>query len=60
MIYDIQNDKKNCELIKRLSPVNWQYINLIGEYEFCHNQKFTDLQVIIEMLPANPKINYGG
>jgi len=60
MAYDIQNDKKNCELIKRLSPVNWQYITLIGEYEFCHNQKFTDLQVIIEMLPANLKINYEG
>ena len=60
MAYDIQYDKKNCELIKWLSPVAWQYINLIGEYEFCHNQKLVDLQVIIEMLLANPKINYRG
>ena len=56
--YEAQGDKKSCELIKRLSPVAWQYINLVGKYEFCHNQNIVDLQMVIKELLANPKINF--
>lgn len=58
MAYDMQGDKENCELIKRLSPVAWQHINLMGNYEFCHNHKVVDLQEVTEMLLANPKIDF--
>ena len=45
---------------KRLSPVAWQHINLVGKYEFCHNQKAVDFQRITEMLLAGQKINLSG
>ena len=32
--YEKRDDKENCERIKRLSPVAWQHINLMGRYEF--------------------------
>jgi len=56
--YEAQNNEVNCELIKRLSPVAWQHINLMGKYEFCHNQKIVDLQDVTAMLLANPKIDF--
>jgi TnpA family transposase len=58
LAYEEQGDAENCELIKRLSPVAWQHINLMGKYEFCYNQKVVDLQAVTKMLLANPKINF--
>ena len=59
MAYETRENEEVCNLIKRLSPVAWQYINLIGKYEFCHNQKVINLQNVIEKLLSDPKINFG-
>jgi len=48
-------DEETCELIKRLSPVAWQHINLMGQYEFCRNQIPIDLQQATVLLLANLK-----
>jgi TnpA family transposase len=48
-----------CDLIKRLSPVAWQHINLIGKYEFCKNQIDVNIQELIEILLLNSEINFG-
>lgn len=37
---------KKINLIKRLSPVAWQHINLLGKYEFCTNRNNIDIQMI--------------
>jgi len=38
----------HCELIKRLSPVAWQHINLVGKYEFCMEKRIIDLQEVTQ------------
>jgi hypothetical protein len=48
-----------CDLIKRLSPVAWQHINLIGKYEFCQNQIAVNIQELIEAMLFNSEINFG-
>jgi len=50
---DKQNLHDYCDLIKRLSPVAWQHINLIGKYEFCQNQTTVNTQDIIETVLSN-------
>jgi hypothetical protein len=49
---EAKGDKEKCELIKRLSPVAWQHINLMGRYEFCRNKKIVDLHIIATMILA--------
>ena len=59
-IYSYYKDKgmeDECEQIIRFSPVAWQHINLIGMYEFNKGTESLDLQVIIESLLSNSKIN---
>ena len=48
-----------CDLIKRLSPVAWQHINLIGKYEFCQNQIAVNIQEVVESALLNSEINFG-
>jgi hypothetical protein len=48
-----------CDLIKRLSPVAWQHINLIGKYQFRQNQKAINIQEFIETVLLNSEINFG-
>ena len=53
-----QNQQALCELIKRLSPVAWQHINLIGKYDFCKNQNLINIQEVIENALLNFKIDF--
>jgi len=60
-LYNTCNKQKQltlCELIKRLSPVAWQHINLIGKYEFCLNQNIINIQLVIEKALLNSKIDF--
>ncbi len=60
-LYNICKERKQkayCDLIKRLSPVAWQHINLVGKYEFRQNQKSINIQEVIEDVLRNSKINF--
>lgn len=57
--YERKGDEESCNLIKRLSPVAWQHINLVGRYEFYPKEKSIDLQQLIQDLLSSPKINFG-
>lgn len=57
--YERRGDEGSCDLIKRLSPVAWQHINLVGRYEFQAGEKNIDLQQPIQDLLNSPKINLG-
>ena len=43
-------DKEGIALLKRVSLVAWQYINLHGRYEFTKSQDIIDMQEIIREL----------
>ena len=47
-----------CSLIKRLSPVAWQHINLLGKYEFYFKEKIINLQYITRILLDHLKIDF--
>jgi len=57
--YEERNDEKGAALVKRLRPVAFQHINLIGKYEFLTNRKVIDLQALTEFLTGGPKIDVG-
>jgi len=52
--YEKSGDKEKCELIKRLSPVAWQHINMVGKYEF-HLGKVISIRKLVKSLMKNPK-----
>ncbi len=56
--YKMEKNIEWCDLIKRLSPVAWQHINLSGKYDFCQNQKSVNIQDVIENVRDDLKINY--
>lgn len=47
-----------CDLVKRLSPVAWQHINLIGKYEFYENQFMLNIPELIEAMLSNFKTDF--
>jgi TnpA family transposase len=49
-IYESKKQTKICELIKRLSPVAWQHINMVGKFEFFTNQQKIDFSNLTEEL----------
>lgn len=49
-VYEKQGHTKMCEKLKRLSPVAWQHINMVGKFEFYANQQKLDLLKITEGL----------
>ena len=53
-----QGDQKQLDLIKRLSPVAWRHINLIGKYEFCLNQQLINIQELIKSALTNSEIDF--
>ena len=57
--YNKQKQQIHCDLIKRLSPIAWQHINLIGKYEFCQNQKILNIQEVIDMMLLNSETDFG-
>ena len=44
VINKINIDSEVTKQIVRFSPVAWQYINLIGKYEFCNFKNSIDIQ----------------
>jgi hypothetical protein len=55
-IFDYYQAKKMTEeanKIIRLSPVAWQHINLIGQYNFTSEVALLDLDSVIEQLISN-------
>ncbi len=58
-IFKKENNTSLCDLIKRLSPVAWQHINLVRKYEFCQNQIVVNIQEVIEKALSNFKIDFG-
>ncbi|MDY6894212.1 MAG: Tn3 family transposase [Thermotogota bacterium] len=51
-------DQEMVELIKRLSPVAWRHVNLIGKYEFCLNQQIINIQEVINSVLTNSEIDF--
>ena len=49
-ICEQEGNVKKANLIKRLSPVAWQHINLLGIYEFCQNKNTIDILAITNSL----------
>jgi hypothetical protein len=61
-LYEASNNNGQqafCYIIKRLSPVAWQHINLVGKYEFLRNQKPINIQEVIDAMLQNSEINFG-
>lgn len=45
-----EKNGQDSEMLKRISPVSWQHINLYGRYEFNSNQEFINMNEIIQEL----------
>lgn len=43
-------DIQGAEMLKQISPVAWQHINLYGRYEFNKDQEFINMDAIIQEL----------
>jgi hypothetical protein len=41
---------QNSEMLKRISPVSWQHINIYGRYEFNSSQESINMNEIIQEL----------
>lgn len=52
-IYTKNKDKKMCDTIKKLSPVAWQHINMVGNFEFCTAENIIDITKMTESLAEN-------
>ncbi|WP_440651940.1 Tn3 family transposase [Cysteiniphilum sp. 19S12-1] len=49
---EARGDEKLCKQIKRLSPVAWQHISLLGNFVFCGNAQSLDIKGIVESVLA--------
>jgi hypothetical protein len=48
------NDVQGIEVLKQISPVAWQHINLYGRYEFRKCAQPIDLEDIVRQLTQSP------
>jgi hypothetical protein len=48
------NDVQGVEVLKQISPVAWQHINLYGRYEFRKCAQPIDLEDIVRQLTQSP------
>ena len=53
-----KKDVKICERIKRLSPVAWRHINLVGKFEFLQNRKILDIQTLAKDLANDSRVYF--
>ncbi|EOQ09145.1 hypothetical protein IKC_06109 [Bacillus cereus VD184] len=51
-----EENGKNSDMLKRISPVAWQHINLYGPYEFHSNQEMINMDEIIQELAQSKAI----
>lgn len=45
-----ENEGKDSDVLKQISPVAWQHINLYGPYEFNKSHESVDMNAIIQKL----------
>jgi len=45
-----KNDAHGTDVLKQISPVAWQHINLYGRYEFNKRAEFINMEAIIDEL----------
>lgn len=57
-LYSNKKASKSCEKIKRLSPVAWRHINLVGKFEFLQNKKILNIQTLAENLANDSQIHF--
>lgn len=43
-----QKDTKKIAMLKKISPVAWRHVNLIGKYEFVHEKSEINLEKIVQ------------
>ena len=44
----VAGDLQAIEIIKHISPIAWQHINLFGKFEFMHTESCVDLEALAE------------
>lgn len=49
-----KGDNQDADLLKQVSPVAWQHINIFGRYEFGKRPELIDMKAIIEELAKLP------
>lgn len=47
---------QSSDMLKQISPVAWQHINLYGRYEFHSNQEMINMDEIIQELAQSKAI----
>ena len=47
------DDSQGADMIKQISPVAWQHINLHGRYEFSKPPEYININNIIQQLDQN-------
>jgi TnpA family transposase len=57
MLTYMENNGQDPEILKQISPVVWQHINLFGRYEFNKQQEFLDMEEIIRELVQSKLIS---
>lgn len=50
MLTYMERNEQDSDVLKRISPVAWQHINLYGRYEFNKNHESINMEAIIEEL----------
>lgn len=51
-----EENGQDSDMLKRISPVAWQYSNLYGRYEFNNNQEMINMDEIIQELAQSQAI----
>ena len=51
--YKREKNKRAIKKLKRISPVAWQHIHMLGHYVFCSNKHSIDLEMLIAKLILN-------
>ena len=45
-----EGKQKEADLIKRISPIAWQNVNVLGRFEFQKQQNVVDIEEMIQLL----------
>ena len=45
-----EGKQEEAALIKRISPIAWQNVNLLGRFEFQKQQKAVDIEEMVRLL----------
>lgn len=56
MLCHREENGQSSDMLKQVSPVAWQHINLYGRYEFHSNQEMINMDEIIQELAQSKAI----